>query len=69
MPVASAAPAMPMAGTGPRPKIRTGSSRMLHTQPNTSATMVTFMRPTAWNIFSKASAAILMVANRNTMVE
>ena len=69
MPVANAAPAMPMAGTGPRPKIRTGSSRMLHAQPNTSATMVTFMRPTAWNIFSKASAAILMVANRNTMVE
>ena len=58
-----------MAGAGPRPKSSTGSSRMLHTQPNTSATMVTSMRPIAWNIFSKASAAILMVANRNTMVE
>ena len=47
MPVARAAPAMPMAGTGPRPKIRMGSRRMLHTQPKISAAIVTFMRPTA----------------------
>ena len=60
---------MPSAGTGPRPKMRMGSRMMLHTQPKISATIVTFMRPTAWNIFSKASAAMLMVANRNTMVE
>ena len=35
------------AGTGPRPKIRMGSRRMLHTQPKISAAIVTFMRPTA----------------------
>ena len=47
MPVASAAPAMPIAGTGPRPKMSTGSSKILHTQPVIKATMDTFMRPTA----------------------
>ena len=47
MPVASAAPAMPSAGTGPRPKMRMGSSRILHTQPEMRASMVSFIRPTA----------------------
>ena len=69
MPVASAAPAMPMAGTGPRPKMRTGSSRMLQTQPEMRAIIVSFIRPTAWKSFSKARLAMFTVANRKTMVE
>ena len=69
MPVARAAPAMPRAGTDPRPKMRTGSRAMLVTQPVISATMATFIRPTDWKIFSKARSAMLTSENRNTMVE
>ena len=49
--------------------MRTGSSRMLQTQPETRAVMVSFIRPTAWKSFSKARLVMFTVANRKTMVE
>jgi len=58
---------MPMAGNGPMPKMSSGSRIMLPTQPTMRATMVTFIRPTDWKIFSKAREAMLTVAKPNTM--
>ena len=52
MPVAQAAPAIPMAGIGPKPKIMIGSSTILTRQPISMLIIETFMRPIAWNIFS-----------------
>ena len=49
--------------------MRTGSSRMLQTQPEMRAIIVSFIRPTAWKSFSKARLAMFTVANRKTMVE
>ena len=68
MPVASAAPAMPIFGNGPMPKISIGSRMILQTEPAIRPTIVTRMRPTAWKIFSNASAAIMTVENINAML-
>ena len=45
---------MPILGKGPMPKISRGSRMMFAMQPQRRLTMVTFMLPTAWKIFSKA---------------
>ena len=46
---------MPSSGKGPRPKMSTGSRMILAMQPESMLSMVSFIRPTAWNIFSNAS--------------
>ena len=69
MPVARAAPSMPRAGKGPRPKISTGSSRMLATQPHSMLAMVVFMAPTDWNSFSKTSPSIIMTVKLKATLE
>ena len=69
MPVASAAPLIPSFGKNPIPKISSGSSMILEIQPHKSANIVSFIRPTAWNIFSKARLIIITGANKNTILE
>ena len=49
------------------PKISIGSKMILQTEPAIRPTIVTRMRPTAWKIFSNASAAIMTVENINAM--
>ena len=65
MPVASAAPRMPSSGNGPIPKIISGSRMMFATHPSKSAAIVTFMRPTAWKIFSKARLREITIEKEN----
>ena len=69
MPVARAAPSMPIAGKGPHPKISTGSRMMLATQPDIMQTMVTSIRPVAWKIFSRDMEAAITTENRKAMRE
>ena len=52
MPVAHAAPSIPIAGIGPKPKIIIGSRMMFATQPHIMQNIVEAMRPTDWKIFS-----------------
>ena len=52
MPVAHAAPSIPIAGTGPKPKIIIGSRMIFATQPHIMQNIVEAMRPTDWKIFS-----------------
>ena len=47
MPVASAAPRIPIAGNGPMPKMSSGSSTIFVTQPDITISMVAFMQPIA----------------------
>ena len=68
MPVASAAPSMPMAGKGPMPKISTGSRMMLATQPISMQTIEVTIRPIAWVIFSKTMASPMGTLNNSTML-
>ena len=69
MPVARAAPSMPISGKGPHPKIITGSRMMLATQPDIMHTMVIIIRPVAWKIFSIDMDAAITTENRNAMRE
>ena len=69
MPVASAAPEIPSMGKGPRPKMSTGSRMMLVMEPHSRAAIVSFMRPTAWNSFSKQSSAMMTGAKKNAILE
>ena len=66
-PVASAAPAITIFGKNASPKISIGSRMMFVTQPPSRAIMDTFIRPTAWKIFSKASPAMMIGENRNAI--
>ena len=68
-PVASAAPSMPMAGTGPKPKMNIGSRIMFATHPAIIADIDTFILPTDWNIFSKVTPAISITAKEKTITE
>ena len=67
MPVARAAPSMPISGKGPHPKMSTGSRMMLATQPDIMQTMVTIIRPVAWKIFSSDMVAAITIENRKAM--
>ena len=46
MPVAHAAPSIPIAGTGPKPKIIIGSRMIFATQPHIMQNIVEAIRPT-----------------------
>ena len=70
MPVARAAPAMPIAGKGPEAENQQrGPARCWRRQPHIRLAMVTFIRPTAWKIFSKASAAAMITGRRRKTME
>ena len=58
-----------MAGMGPQPNIIMGSSMMLAMQPAIRLIMLTFIRPTAWNTFSKPTPSETMTPKPNTTVE
>ena len=60
---------MPMSGKGPMPKISSGSRMMLQTEPPIRPIIVTFIRPTAWKIFSNDMAAMMTTANIKAMLE
>ena len=49
--------------------VRNDTGEQIYAQPEMRAIIVSFIRPTAWKIFSKARLAMFTVANRKTMVE
>ena len=69
MPVARAAPSIPIFGNGPMPNIKSGSSMIFTIQPVISPAMEAFILPTAWKIFSYARLIIITIENEKTIVE
>ena len=69
MPVASAAPSIPISGNRPQPKIRTGSKTMFVIHPHIKLIMVVFMFPTAWNSFSNVTPTMIINVKSNAITE
>lgn len=69
MPVANAAPSIPIAGKKPIPKISTGSKIIFAIHPHIILVIVTFILPTAWNIFSNVPPRIMIKVKENAITE
>ena len=69
MPVARAAPRIPISGKKPMPKIMSGSRMMLAMQPHSRLAMVVFIRPAAWKIFSKDRLSMIIREKEKAMLE
>ena len=69
MPVAMAAPEIPISGRKPIPKISSGSKMILEIHPHSILIMAIFILPTDWKIFSKESPTMMIGENRKAMAE
>ena len=67
--IATAPPAMPNAGTGPRPKISKGDSGISNTTPTQIATDGTSMLPVPRSTLASAFISHTSTAPANTMFE
>ena len=67
IPVASAAPRIPISGKIPIPNIISGSKIILDTHPTSIQSIDVFIRPTDWKIFSKQRPAAFGTAKIKTI--